>query len=654
MAEKTFKEWLDAHHTGIANAIRTKEGSIEKIEPQDFEQRILALPTGGNTPGVTVSDDYISVDTTGRYTTVDILNPQQGDSIRIDGGVMPSIWLDNVTGGQIKLESSEDIAINMENITDDNRITIVNYPESLKSVIKQGVTVYGIPGTYTATSNGEEINVQSKTVKLESIGQTFSPDEGYDYLTSVTINEVSPNIDPYIKKENIRKGVTVLGVSGEYEDPLTETTLNIIPTTISQIINPSDDYDYIKVKNIVVQPVTASIDAEIIASNIKRGVNILGVDGEFDGIPIEFANGTPIDPSDTITTIYFNQNISISGMNNIFSQLDYIDNIYRVAESEDMSSHIWIVRTSSGDSYNYEIQLLDNTVNGIVGETYTFNEFQSVSSLTIISQTIPVGQQNDLLETIISTTPFTIEGIKQELETIEVTASKNTDITVSAATQGYDSDKYTLSKVVVRQVTANVDSNIQDYNILNGVTILGVTGTLKPSVGGVTATTSDITVDFDTAKLYSINLENGVEPNIWINDTILRPYVNVYSQNGGTFDFSGATGTITLVGDSSNTDVNFVFNGINGGGNTPGVTVDGSSITIDNSYDTYTLEFDTGATYNIGSQSGTFNMTMNGGNLDFSQARGTITIKCNNSNTLTISYNDSGLNDIKLNGTSIL
>lgn len=679
MAEKTFKELLDEFHSDIASAIREKEGiaNIEeqKIKPENFAGRIRALNTEGIS-GIEVSSDASTVKITGSsYTRFEF------ESISNSYDIVGEYKTFNMHTGNCTYDVSEATgAIVIEGLpiykatnfdfVFGNEITKDDY---IKSLIKNGVNLFGIQGTYTATSSGEEINVQSKTVKLESVGQTFSPDEGYDYLTSVTIREVSPNIDPNIAEENIiegvtilgvegkaivpkdnidivantpteipldiakyatatvrvpqegeilkeqrfdgnindlpftlvpdngfkltevivrgvdegvgnleggniRKGVTVLGVPGEYEDPLTETTLNIIPTTMSQTINPSDDYDYIKVKNIVVQPVTASIDAEIIASNIKRGVNILGVDGEFDGIPIEFVNGTPIDPSDTITTIYFNQNISVSGMNNIFSQLDYIDNIYRVAESEDMSSHIWIVRTASGDSYNYEIQLLDNTVNGIVGETYTFNGFQSVSSLTIINQTIPVGQQNDLLETIISTTPFTLEGIKQELETIEVTASKNTDITVSAATQGYDSDKYTLSKVVVRQVTANVDSNIQAKNIAKDVYILGVKGELE-SVEGVKLDGGELFID-GTYTPQSTYFENCNQHLIMIEDSCVDAVV-VYNGTTGDFDFSDAKGTITLIGDSSNTDVNFVFEGIDGG--LEGVTGSGTTLTITDS-----------------------------------------------------------------------
>ena len=485
-------------------------------------------------------------------------------------GVSPSI--DPYIKEENIIEGVTILGIEGKAIVPEGNIDIVaNTPTEIPLDVSRYATA-----TVRVPQEGEILKEQRFDGNIDKLPFTLVPDNGFK-LTEVIVRGVEEGVDN-LEGGNIRKGVTVLGVPGEYEDPLTETTLNIIPTTMSQTINPSNDYDYIKVKNIVVQPVTASIDAEIIASNIKRGVNILGVDGEFDGIPIEFVNGTPIDPSDTITTIYFNQNISVSGMNNIFSQLDYIDNIYRVAESEDMSSHIWIVRTASGDSYNYEIQLLDNTVNGIVGETYTFNGFQSVSSLTIINQTIPVGQQNDLLETIISTTPFTLEGIKQELETIEVTASKNTDITVSAATQGYDSDKYTLSKVVVRKVTANVDSNIQAKNIAKDVYILGVKGELE-SVEGVKIEEGKLFVD-GTYTPQSIYFDN-CNQSLMIFENTCRDLAIYYDGQDGTFDFSKATGTITLVGDSSNTDVNFVFDGINGG--LEGVTGSDTTLTITDS-----------------------------------------------------------------------
>ena len=59
---------------------------------------------------------------------------------------------------------------------------------------------------------------------------------------------------------------------------LTLDTANVTPTTSAQTITPDSGHAY---KKIEVSAVTAAIDANIIAENIKSGVTILGVLGTY-------------------------------------------------------------------------------------------------------------------------------------------------------------------------------------------------------------------------------------------------------------------------------------------------------------------------------------------------------------------------------------
>lgn len=52
--------------------------------------------------------------------------------------------------------------------------------------IKSGVQILGVTGTYS----GEAGQGQSKTATPYSTSQTILPDEGYDYLTQVTVNAI--------------------------------------------------------------------------------------------------------------------------------------------------------------------------------------------------------------------------------------------------------------------------------------------------------------------------------------------------------------------------------------------------------------------------------------------------------------------------------
>lgn len=66
--------------------------------------------------------------------------------------------------------------------------------------IKQGITILGVSGTYS----GESVSAQSKEATPTTQQQVIQPDEGYDYLASVTVLAI-----PYSETENAAGGKTV-------------------------------------------------------------------------------------------------------------------------------------------------------------------------------------------------------------------------------------------------------------------------------------------------------------------------------------------------------------------------------------------------------------------------------------------------------------
>lgn len=60
----------------------------------------------------------------------------------------------------------------------------------------------------------KETKLQEKSVTPSTTEQNIIPDEGYDGLSKVTVGEVDSSIDENIKAENIKKGVSILGVEG--------------------------------------------------------------------------------------------------------------------------------------------------------------------------------------------------------------------------------------------------------------------------------------------------------------------------------------------------------------------------------------------------------------------------------------------------------
>ena len=105
--------------------------------------------------------------------------------------------------------------------------------------------------------------------------QHIVPPAGADGFSEVDVQAVDSSIDPDIQPINIRQGVDILGVVGTLQE-ITKTPLNITPSTSAQTYTAPTGQAYDPVQ---VDAVTASIDANIQAGNIKKDVSILGVVG---------------------------------------------------------------------------------------------------------------------------------------------------------------------------------------------------------------------------------------------------------------------------------------------------------------------------------------------------------------------------------------
>ena len=68
--------------------------------------------------------------------------------------------------------------------------------------IKSGVEILGVEGTYS----GESVTAQSKTATPSTSSQTILPDEGYDYLSQVTVAAI-----PYEETSNAYGTTVTIG-----------------------------------------------------------------------------------------------------------------------------------------------------------------------------------------------------------------------------------------------------------------------------------------------------------------------------------------------------------------------------------------------------------------------------------------------------------
>ena len=135
-----------------------------------------------------------------------------------------------------------------------------------------------------------DVNNQDKTVSPSTSSQSVSADSGYSGLGTVTVNAVTSSIDNNIAAGNIKKDVTILGVTGNYDPQPNLTNITVTPSTSAQEYNPAisgvDGYSLVRVN-----AVTASIDSNIQSENILEGVTILGVNGSNAGYDAGYSAG---------------------------------------------------------------------------------------------------------------------------------------------------------------------------------------------------------------------------------------------------------------------------------------------------------------------------------------------------------------------------
>ena len=114
-------------------------------------------------------------------------------------GTMPN------RGGQISTISTvnQEVTIAQGYHDGSGKVSILSTEQAklIAANIRQGITILGVEGTLEPSS---AIKVMSKTVTPSKSEQVVLPDEGYNYLSQVTVNAI-----PYVESENAAGGITV-------------------------------------------------------------------------------------------------------------------------------------------------------------------------------------------------------------------------------------------------------------------------------------------------------------------------------------------------------------------------------------------------------------------------------------------------------------
>lgn len=112
--------------------------------------------------------------------------------------------------------------------------------------------------------------------------QVFNHEDeyGYDKVTVKGINLQDKVVNPTREEQVVKADDGFSGLNEVTINPLSLQAKTVTPTKESQVIEA--DSEYVGLNNVTVEAVTNEIDSNIQASNIRAGVNILGVEGNLE------------------------------------------------------------------------------------------------------------------------------------------------------------------------------------------------------------------------------------------------------------------------------------------------------------------------------------------------------------------------------------
>lgn len=359
--------------------------------------------------------------------------------------------------------------------------------------IKQGKTVYARGQKLTGTMpNRGSVTISPNTVSQEH-------DSGY--YDSIKVNAVTNEIDANIKSENIKDGISILGVEGNLVE-LNGQTITVAPSTTEKVINPEEGYNGIT--QVTVEAVTNNIDTNIKQENIKKDVSILGITGTLEegvdtsdadaaaaNIEINktaYVNGQKITgniPLNNTTLVVDNAEISLDGennkleMNSTNSTKQIIDNNVNMkfnANYSDVATTIGLTpdKIKRGETI---LNVAGNVQEGIDTSDANAVETDILSGKTayVDGNKITGTITSKEAQTYIPSSSEQIIDAGQYLsgaQTISAVPTEEKTITPSASSQEITpTENKFLSKV-----TVSGDVNLTTENVKSGVTIFGVEG----------------------------------------------------------------------------------------------------------------------------------------------------------------------------------
>lgn len=151
-------------------------------------------------------------------------------------------------------------------------------PQSSKTLANLLTAIDTIPKASAPT-------LQSKTVSPSTSAQTVKPDSGYDGLSQVTVNAMTTatQATPSITVDSAGKITASATQTAGYVAAGTKSATKQLTAQAAQTITPGTADKTIASGRYLTGAQTIKGDANLVAGNIKSGVSIFGVAGNYEG-----------------------------------------------------------------------------------------------------------------------------------------------------------------------------------------------------------------------------------------------------------------------------------------------------------------------------------------------------------------------------------
>lgn len=329
------KMWINRETLeGIANAIRSKKGTTEPIPVPELEDEILGIVGGdanlqasktvsitkNGTVNITADSGYngiakvvanVNVSSEEQYLGeyVDGTGYKEGAIVSYNGNIY--ICIKDLDDMQEPTNAEYWEMLNEENVVEvipDGYIK----PTGTKEITENDtydVTEFASVKVNVPTGSGEDIVLQEKTVTPTKATQTITADSGKDGLSKVTVNPIpSEYIIPsgaITLTENNKTYDVTDKASVKVEVEVEEIPEISEPLTLIASKDGAEEGELVIAYNLsekVALPVATNEplgfieDENFVPSNIKNGVKIFGVTGEYEaeGETVAVWNGTGI------------------------------------------------------------------------------------------------------------------------------------------------------------------------------------------------------------------------------------------------------------------------------------------------------------------------------------------------------------------------